>query len=399
MNKNIIFCADGTWDSPDRDSNHDGEPDATNVWRLYSDIAGTALPADPNKPNEYEKTLTDADGHVVQVARYLHGVGNANNWLLRILGGVFGAGMICHIVRGYLFICRCYQPGDRIYLTGFSRGAYTARALAGMIDKCGLLDAGKIDLQENQTSLRLGMAVWIAYRQASGIKPPLISRLLQSLPNFFHQRIDPGLMLTGIAIEAVTVWETVGALGIPRYQGDKRLDLYRFADTRLADSVRYGRQAIAIDEQRLDFTPVCWRARRGITQVLFPGIHTDVGGGYPTEDGSSDLSTISYRWLRDELVGFGVRIARTPRPEDPLGPIHCEWKKGSLWLTGPRRLNDPVSAEMMLHQSAAARLASAQPSPVEQPDGRWQNELYRPAALKAFTAPDWQLPARTVIAE
>lgn len=99
MNKNIIFVRTAP-EQPGPDDNRDGQPDYTNVWRLYGDRRRGRYALPPLK-DEHQKTLT-ADGGVVQVARYIHGVGDSDNWLLKILGGVFGAGILCHIVRGYL---------------------------------------------------------------------------------------------------------------------------------------------------------------------------------------------------------------------------------------------------------------------------------------------------------
>ena len=93
-------------------------------------------------------------------------------WELRQLpgqgpGGSVGAGLIARIVRGYTFISRNYVQGDAVYIIGFSRGAYTARALAGMIAAKGLLDATKIDLTDKESAYRLGAAVWVAYRKVA----------------------------------------------------------------------------------------------------------------------------------------------------------------------------------------------------------------------------------------
>ena len=399
MNKNIIFCADGTWNTPNQDDDKDGLPDFTNVWRLYGDIEGSAVAVNPDLTDEYQKALTDAGGSVIQVAHYIHGVGDSRNWLLRMLGGIFGAGTICHIVRGYLFVSRHYAPGDRIYLNGFSRGAYTARALAGMIAKCGLLNPATVNFDDEASACSRAVAAWIRYRQQSGTPQPLLARILEQLPQLFHRPIDDADLLPDVPVEAVAVWETVGALGIPRYASERRLDVYQFADTKLSEQVRFGRQAIAIDEERLDFTPTCWRPRDGIVQAQFAGIHSDVGGGYPSAGDGNGLSNISYRWLRDELIALGVKIKQVARPEDPFGGIHCEWGGGKPWLTSPRVLPSPVSPGIMLHRSAATRLESTRPAPVMQPGGAWRNQLYRPLALKSFTAPDWQLPPETVIAE
>lgn len=399
MSKNIIFCADGTWNGPNQQDDDDGMPDFTNVYRLYTDLVGVDDPTLLKLGNEQEKTAKTASGNITQIAKYLHGVGDSRNWYTKITGGVFGAGIIQRIVRGYTFICRNYQKGDRIYLVGFSRGAYTVRALAGMIGKCGLLDASKLNLDDKVSAYRLGSAVWANYRRASGVSDSVFRDLLLDAPMFFQQKIDPASMIYNVQIEAVAVWETVGALGIPAYLNDKRVDLYRFTDTKLGSGVRFGRQAIAIDEQRIDFTPTWWDSREGIVQVLFPGIHADVGGGYSAADDGNGLSNISYRWLRDELAALKVNLNIRTYAEDPLGRIHCEWGDGKPYKTTSRQLIDPTSPAMMIHQDAVTRLKSTTPSPVQQSNGLWKNQLYRPQALKKFTVPDWQLPVSTVIAK
>lgn len=399
MSKNIIFCADGTWNGPNQQDDDDGLPDFTHVYRLYTDLVGVDDPALLKLGNEQEKTAKTPSGKVTQVAKYLHGVGDSRNWYVKIMGGVFGAGIIERIVRGYTFICRNYQKGDRIFLVGFSRGAYTVRALAGMIGKCGLLDASKLDLTDKIQAYRAGSAVWANYRKASGVSDSLFTDILLDAPHFFGQPLDPASLIYNVPIEAVAVWETVGALGIPAYLNDKRIDLYRFADTQLGNNVRIGRQAIAIDEQRIDFTPTYWDPRSGIVQVLFPGIHADVGGGYSAINNGNGLSNISYRWLRDELAALNVMLTLHRYPEDPLGQIHCEWGDGKPYKTAPRQLNNPASPDMRIHQGAVTRLHSTQPSPVQQSNGLWKSQLYRPQALKKFTAPAWQLPTNAAIAK
>ncbi|MGU3522712.1 DUF2235 domain-containing protein [Enterobacteriaceae bacterium C23F] len=399
MSKNIIFCADGTWNGPNQQDDDDGQADFTNVYRLYTDLAGVDDPTMLKLGNEQEKTAKTASGTVTQIAKYLHGVGDSRNWYVKIMGGVFGAGIIERIVRGYTFISRNYQKGDRIYLAGFSRGAYTVRALAGMIGKCGLLDASKLNLEDKVSAYRLGSAVWANYRKASGVSDSLFTDILLDAPMFFQQNIDPASMIYNVQIEAVAVWETVGSLGIPAYLNDKRIDLYRFADTRLSSGVRFGRQAIAIDEQRIDFMPTYWDRRDGIVQVLFPGIHADVGGGYSAASNGNGLSNISYRWLRDELAALKVNVRVVNYAEDPSGRIHCEWGDGKPYKTTSRTLVDPTSADMMIHQAAVTRLKNTTPSPVQQSSGLWKNQLYRPPALKTLMAPDWKLPASVVIAK
>ena len=139
MSKNIAFFADGTWNGTDpKDENKDGIADLTNVIKMFCSLEGGQTLDTTRLQDEQELIARDAAGAVTQHAKYIHGVGDSNNPLMRLLGGVFGAGIIQRIVRGYTFISRNYQAGDRIFITGFSRGAYTARALGGMIAGVGL---------------------------------------------------------------------------------------------------------------------------------------------------------------------------------------------------------------------------------------------------------------------
>ena len=131
MSKLIIYCADGTWNGPGQDENDDREPDPTNVYKLFVGLAGQPA-TETRDADEQEKELRQ-NGRSVQVAKYVHGVGDSRNPIKKLMGGAFGAGTISRIVRGYTFISRNYESGDHIVVAGFSRGAYTARALAGLI--------------------------------------------------------------------------------------------------------------------------------------------------------------------------------------------------------------------------------------------------------------------------
>jgi hypothetical protein len=130
-------------------------------------------------------------------------------------------------------------------------------------------------------------------------------------------------------IETVAVWETVGALGIPEFNvNEARVDAFQFADTRLSTAVRHGIHAVAVDEQRADFTPTLWDADPRITQVLFPGAHADVGGGNPASGDESALSDCALIWMIARLTDLGVRFAVTPtatRVPDPAGVAHQPW--------------------------------------------------------------------------
>jgi uncharacterized protein (DUF2235 family) len=290
--------------------------------------------------------LKAPDGSPLQVAKYLHGVGDSGNFLVKALGGAFGAGVIARIVRGYTFLSRNHEPGDRIFIVGFSRGAYTARALAGLVGAKGLLDAHAQDLGDKEQAYRLGSAVWADYRSAacsrkSATWSEQMESLLDHLPRFFGWA-PRARLLPDVPVEAVAVWDTVGSLGIPEYQANCcRLDLFRFCDTRLGAQVGKGLHAVSIDEQRRDFTPTLWDADDGrIEQMLFPGAHADVGGGYP--GGESGLSDGALLWMRDELKRLELCFA-DPAPlafaPDALGPAHQPWSRvpWNLWEPVPRR--------------------------------------------------------------
>lgn len=332
MSKNIVFCADGTWNGPGEPDSDDKTAPPTNVFKLFLNLDGKDTPGTFLLEKEQERVLQDANGVVQQWAKYLHGVGDSDNLLVRLLGGTLGAGLIARIVRGYTFISRNYVAGDKIFIIGFSRGAYTARALGGMIATEGLLDASKVDLTDQEHAYRFGTAVWYRYRraalQADTTKLQRLEDTVLDIPGLLD-RLPSDDLLTKAPIEAIAVWDTVGALGIPEYTRTMlRIDVFRFADTSLSPVVRRGIQALAVDERREDFSPTLWDADPRITQALFPGAHADVGGGYPDDDDESGLSDRTLAWMTTQLsaagVLFAVMPAIMPHP-DPRGTAHEPW--------------------------------------------------------------------------
>jgi uncharacterized protein (DUF2235 family) len=339
MSKNVVFCADGTWSGPN-EADSDDTPHPTNVFKLFENLASDK-PDDSRSDKERELTLT-ANGSVRQIAKYLHGVGDSTNPLVRLLGGALGTGLIARIVRGYTFLSRNYAAGDRIFIIGFSRGAYTARALAGLVAAKGLLDAAKIDLNDKGRAYKLGAAVWYALRRER----------LQGNPNWFGQLeemvIDlPGVFthpppddqLAPVPIEAVAVWDTVGSLGIPEYNLKKmRADSLQFADRKLSPKVGRGLHAVALDERRADFTPTLWDADPRITQMLFVGAHEDVGGGSAETGDESGLSDGALAWMTAQLALLGVLFSATPLhvpSPNARGLLHRPWGKAP-WVLLPQ---------------------------------------------------------------
>ncbi|MES2606654.1 MAG: DUF2235 domain-containing protein, partial [Pseudomonadota bacterium] len=176
MPKWIVFCADGTWNGPGQDDNGDKLPDPTNVFKLFWGLAGELTAGSVIAADEQEKALV-VNGKLLQLAKYIHGVGDSRNPIRRLVGGAFGAGIIARIVRGYTFISRNYEPGDRIVIVGFSRGAYTARALAGMVAGQGLL--GKHLTADKERAYRAGAQAWYRYRNQRSKGPGFLERLAE----------------------------------------------------------------------------------------------------------------------------------------------------------------------------------------------------------------------------
>lgn len=381
MPKNLVFCADGTWNGPGEDEHGARTGNPTNVFKLFSLLEGTDTPDSLRFADEQERVARDASGQVVQWAKYLHGVGDSENPLVKFLGGAFGAGLIARVVRGYTFLSRTYAAGDALFIAGFSRGAYTARALAGLVAKQGLMDAARLDLTDKEAAYRWGSAVW--YRHQRSLHSTFLGDLesfVADLPGFLSRPPAEDQMLQ-VPLRAVGVWDTVGAMGIPAFAADHdRLDLFRFADTKLSPAVARAFHAVSVDEARQDFDPTLWDDDPRVVQALFPGAHADVGGGYPA-GAESGLSDGAFVWMAERLAGEGLRLAAPPASAaspSATGVAHRPWTHFP-WdhlPSGSRRF----PAGLRLHPSVLDRMAAG--SVVPEPGQ--PAEPYRPANLGAY---------------
>lgn len=287
MSKRIIFCADGTWDS---------SASNTNVYRIYKAIQTTAD----------------------QVPYYDDGVGSDGLPLEKLAGGAFGAGLFQKIKDGYTRIAHVYEAGDEIFLFGFSRGAYTARCVAGMIAVCGLPTENFSD-DVVETAFQ-------AYRfkeQRAG----LLAELNKKCDLF-----DAKLAMVG-------VWDTVGSLGIPAIFGGVSPLIYGFLDTSLHPDVLHACHALAIDEKRSEFPATLWDAAgpgQVLEQVWFCGVHCDVGGSYADDPNGTALSDLTLGWMMSKAAAAGLTFdpaiaAKYALPLDPkfaLDGKHESWNVG-----------------------------------------------------------------------
>ncbi len=353
MSKQIVFCADGTWNGPGDSSTTDidsttqqdpvAESEVTNVVKLFVNLRGQVTAETQALKNETEMVCRDTAGNVLQVAKYLHGVGDSKNPVTKVLGGVFGVGVIARIVRGYTYISRNYEPGDSIHITGFSRGAYTARALAGMIAKVGLLNSKTYDANDKDEAYRRGFEAWIKAKGIMFQGKDFLSNMLNTIAGLAEGvvtrvALKPGDFVEGVHIHSVGVWDTVGSLGVPGYIKGQRRDLFSFVDSALSPMVDRGFHAMALDEERLDFPVTRWQKDPRIEEVWFVGCHSDVGGGYPADQ--CGLSDIALNWMMLKFKSVGVLLADPLVHKPVLTPcsqaFHKPWDKPPFNI-GPRQ--------------------------------------------------------------
>lgn len=255
----------------------------------------------------------DYDG-CPQIIFYQAGVGSVGNILQHITGGALGNGLGDNILEAYSYIAINYQAGDEIFLLGFSRGAYTARAVGGFMADMGLLTRDGLNyfyyvFSDWQNAGRKGYKPLLpASNPEFRIKAPA-SDISAYLKEYSEELTRLGLTTPNVvAIKAVGVFETVGALGIPftpflqRLGFPEALRPYRFFDTRLGPNVENAFQALALDERRSTYGPTVWEKGQdqivNLKQVWFPGAHDGIGGGY-ADDG---LANISLAWMMSQLA-------------------------------------------------------------------------------------------------
>ncbi|SJM91514.1 conserved hypothetical protein [Crenothrix polyspora] len=292
MSKNIILLSDGTGNSNIKDR-------GTNVFKLYEAI-------DFNLPD------------CQQVAFYDDGVGTQEFKPLKILGGAFGWGLSRNVRHLYKELVRTYEPGDKIYLFGFSRGAFTVRRLAGFICEMGILD--KTAYLDEQ----LDNAVWHSFRRYRAKNPALLEPLYDPViklvfENGIHKLADKELKLCDAkpSIEFIGAWDTVAAVGLPFDWATDILDSlifrFKFKDHDLHKRVHKAYHAISVDDERQSFSPLLWNDNPRIEQAWFAGVHSNVGGGYPQQG----LSLVALEWMmakaktQPEDKNSGLRFVST----------------------------------------------------------------------------------------
>lgn len=292
---NIIVGLDGTWNEPERQP--DGSVTGTNVVKFLSALL-----------------------HTDQIQHYESGAGT-RAWEL-LPGGIYGHGLDKRILGAYRFLRRVYNDTrtssepPKLYIVGFSRGAYAARRLAGVLNHSGIPVAPE--------DIELG---WKLYLERDHAK----AAALKSQGKFQN-----------VQIEMLGVWDTVKATNDADYN-----------DNLISNNVVAGYHAIAIDERRKFFPVLRWQAADNVSEVWFSGSHSDVGGGCV----GMDLSDVALAWMIDRAARHGLRFSRRymeehVNPKVP-GQVHDCFR--GLWKSYGR--NDrPISTRCAVHQSVAQQM-------------------------------------------
>lgn len=369
--RNLVICCDGTSNEP---APADKAAGGTNVVRLFRCLK-----------------KTDA-----QIVYYDPGIGTSgildlwrrrsNRWRATAEQAT-GYGLDDHVVRAYRFICENWRAGDRLWLFGFSRGAYTARVVAGLIHQIGLLRPEQANLAEFALK---------AYKQSSDSDDLSIG-----------WRFAHAVGSREVRIHFLGLWDTVGSMIAP-LKDRIGFGLTHLPYTRRNPSVARVRHAMAIDERRRMFrlsqwVPTDYVANRfdpsqilpqDVLQVWFAGAHGDVGGGHP--EAESGLSKLSLAWMAGEAAASGLAIDKQLLTnmvdgqkrkdgtlvfcrKDPDGQIHPQpsggWKlleyvpKRTKWrewtarrnifgLYFPRGEPRPMAPGEWIHESVATRMAN-----------------------------------------
>jgi uncharacterized protein (DUF2235 family) len=297
--KNIIVACDGTWLDSDNGFRRDS-------WLPWKTGGRLAIPS--NVTRFCRAILPQHDDGTPQITYYQAGLGSQNNAYSFFIGGYLGDGISENIREAYAFICNNYQPGDKIFLVGFSRGAFTARSIGGLIASIGVMTKkGLGDFYpifkdwENQNNPSYTSPYPAKYF------PNRPKYTTTSGAEYLAKMVENGLTRPNIPVEAIAVWDTVGSLGVPDlgpFSSSSRKE-YAFIDTNVPSNLRYAYQALALDDDRKPFRPTLWEmptagahtSLKEMKQTWFPGAHSNVGGSYP----DTGMADITLAWMTEQL--------------------------------------------------------------------------------------------------
>jgi uncharacterized protein (DUF2235 family) len=283
MPKNLVLCCDGTA--------NEFAQDRTNVVKLFFTLV--------HEPAQ-------------QVAYYHPGLGTMeppgaltkySRSITKLMGQAIGYGLEADIRDAYVYLMNHFEDGDLVFMFGFSRGAYTTRAVTALLHMYGLIRPG------NEPLVPYAIRMMMAIKNIQDSGPAASQKLKDQLNQYFQlaKQFKDHFCRTSCKPHFVGVWDTVSSVGW--FENPVRLPY-----TTNNPDIQIGRHAIAIDEHRAFFRTNLWHPTdaggpKDLKQVWFPGVHCDVGGGYP--EAESGLSKIALDWMLREATAANLLVDPT----------------------------------------------------------------------------------------
>jgi uncharacterized protein (DUF2235 family) len=408
MARKLVVCCDGTWNTPRNE---------TNVFRTYRFLRERL----GNPPEASEKngvrTCQGRTGDGTEVLLfYDQGVGT--EWFSRMIGGAAGVGLSDNVRDAYHFLGQHYAPGSEIYVFGFSRGAYTARSLCGFVKAAGLLVRPSVkDVWRAYTDCYATAPRIVAQPRgwsADRIRGWLVEKAGDAVGRLGGEDVASLPRHPGARIRFIGVYDTVGALGVPLARATSVNEpIVGFHDTTLGDIVEHAVQALAVDEKRGPYVPTLWTqaadaaalAGQSVLQVWFPGVHSDVGGGY----GDKGIGNITWDFMMRQAADHGLLLdpgqptpplTLDPRPaqhesfdqpwqelSDKLGLIARGVRIVGTTVLGPLGENLTVAPRVCLHPSLVSRFGRRCTTILNEAKNIRQEGEYNPTNVKPDTLP------------
>jgi len=411
MPKKLVVCCDGTWNTPRT---------GTNIYRTYNFLwERLGRPTETTDKQGTRRCSGKAPDGTDVALYYDEGVGT--QWFDKLLGGSVGAGLSDNVRAAYRFLGDTYEPGAEIYLFGFSRGAYTARSLCGFIKAAGLLvkpsvqDVWRAYMDRYVAAQAPAIAARSLGFTVDGVRDWFIRKGAEAVGHLGGTSVDRLPTYGDVAIKLIGVYDTVGALGVPIPLATKLNEpIVGFHDTTLGRTVQAAVQALAVDEKRGPYSPALWTqaanaqalAGQSVLQVWFPGVHSDIGGGYGDDKGIGD---ITWDFMMRQAAAHGLVVdPAQPTPALTLNPLPAQhdsfdkaWQELSSRLklipenvraigpttVGPSGEQLTVSPKVLLHPCLVNRLGQRCTTIVDPKNNVRREGDYLPTNVKADTLP------------
>jgi uncharacterized protein (DUF2235 family) len=408
MARKLVVCCDGTWNTPRTE---------TNVFRTYRFLRERlGSPAEVTQKDGVRTCGGRAGDGSEVLLFYDQGVGT--DWFSRLVGGAAGIGLSDNVRDAYHFLGQNFVPGSEIYVFGFSRGAYTARSLCGFIKAAGLLERPSakdvwrayMDLYATATRIVAHPRGWNPDR----VRSWLAEKAGDAVGRFGGGDVASLPRHAGVKVRFIGVYDTVGALGVPLAGATSVNEpIVGFHDTTLGDIVENAVQALAVDEKRGPYVPTLWTqaadaaalAGQSVLQVWFPGVHSDVGGGYANKG----IGNITWDFMMGQAAEQGLLIdPARPTPPLDLEPLPAQhesfdktWQELSdklkLVARGVRAIGPTtrgpagelltVAARVCLHPSLVRRFGQRCTTILNEAQNLRREADYQPENVKADTLP------------